>query len=112
MSADQSQQEKPLAYRGRKLVHIIGTTMLAACILMLILGQTVWADRVQGPRGLLYWGWCFLLAIACIVVAMDDFMMVRRALKQTKRELFHRQFMSESFVKELREKKQPHDDRH
>ena len=112
MSTDPPHGDPPLAYRGRKVVHIIGTTLLVACILMLLLGQTVWADKVQGPRGLLYWGWCFLLAIACIVVAMYDFMMVRRALKQTKRELFKKQFMNEDFVEDLtRKAKHPEDER-
>src|SRR5580765_2700196 len=100
----QPSAEKPLAYRGRKVVHTIGTTLLTACVLMLILGQTVWAEQLHGPRGLLYWAWCFLLALASIVVALYDLLKVRRALKETRRELFKNQFMSEDFIGELAKK--------
>lgn len=100
----QSASDQRLTYRGRKTVHTFGTTLLVLLLSLVILGQTLWEKHLQGPRFLLYWGCCFLLVFACIFVAMVDVLLIRRAIKQTKRELFERQFMSDEFARNLREK--------
>ena len=81
-----------LTYRGKTLVRTIGTVLIVACCLMVVLGSTLWSDQLQGPRYVLYWSWCFLIAAAALFVALVDLMMIRRASQQTRRQLFRDQF--------------------
>lgn len=104
MSAGQPIEEKPLTYRGQPIVRAIGAVLLTACALMLVLGMTVLSDRLQGPRYLLYWGGCLLVAVAAMVVALWDMLLLRRASKQTGRSLFREQFMSQDIVEKLAKK--------
>ena len=78
--------------------------LLTACALMLVLGLTVLADRLHGPRFALYWSWCFLLTVAAIVVALVDMLLIRRASKQTRRALFREQLMTKDLIEKLRKK--------
>ena len=78
--------------------------LLTACALMLVLGLTVLADRLHGPRFALYWSWCFLITVAAILVAMFDMLMIRRTSKQTRRALFRDQFMTKDLAEKLRKK--------
>ena len=104
MSANLSPDEKPLPYRGKSVVRTIGTTLLTACSLMLIIGLTVLFDRLHGPQFVLYWSWCFLITTVAILVALYDMLMIRRAGRRTRRALFRNQFMSDEFVEKLRKK--------
>jgi high-affinity Fe2+/Pb2+ permease len=104
MSAGQPIEEKPLTYRGQAIVRASGALLLTACALMLILGMTVLSNRLQGPRYILYWCGCLLVAVAAMVVALWDMLLLRRASKQTGRSLFREQFMSPDLV-EKRQKK-------
>jgi hypothetical protein len=72
-------------------------------LLMLVLGSTVFAGPLHGLRFILYWSCCLLLTIAAIVIALWDMLLVRRASKRTRQELFRRQFMSEDIARKLRE---------
>ncbi len=108
MSVVEPRQEKPLTYRGQLVVRSIGSILITGCAVMLVLGVSVWAERLQGRAFALYWSWCFLLAVAAIVAAMVDLFSLRRASKRSRRELFREQFMSREFVDKLRKK--PHDD--
>ncbi len=85
-------QDKLPPYRGQLVVRTIGTILLTTCSLMLILGLTVLADRLHGPRFALYWSWCFLITTAAILVALFDMLMIRRTSRLTRRELFRQQF--------------------
>jgi hypothetical protein len=46
-----------------------------------------------------------LLTIAAIVVAVGDMLLVRRASKRTRRELFRQQFMSSDLGEKLRKRR-------
>lgn len=100
-----SASEKKLPpYRGQFLVRVLGTVLLTACSLMLVLGLTVLADALHGSRFVLYWSWCFLIATVAILVAVFDMAMIHRASKQTRRALFRDQFMTKDLVERLRRK--------
>lgn len=104
MSAAKPTPEPALRYRAQTVVRIIGAVLLTICAVMLVLGMTVLRDRLHGPQFMLYWGWCLLLAFAAIAVAMYDMLMLRRAMKRKRRELFQSEFMAGNFFKKLCEK--------
>ena len=106
MSADQSTPEKTLTYRGKAIVRAIGTILITACALMVVLGLTVLTNWLQGLRYAMYWSWCFLITTAAIIVALCDMLMLRRAGKQTRRQLFRQQFMTPDLVERLQKKDQ------
>jgi TRAP-type C4-dicarboxylate transport system permease small subunit len=89
--------------RTQRIVRIVGAVILFACALMVVLGVTIWEDDLRGPQFALYWSWCFLLAMAAIFVALWDAILVRRAFKQNRRELFRQEFMTEDFVTKMRD---------
>lgn len=89
--ATQPSDKLPLS-RGQIALRILGAVLLTACALMVVLGATVFVERLQGPRFVLYWTWCLLLAYAAIIIALWDMLLVRRASKRTRRELFRREF--------------------
>ncbi|HTS15942.1 MAG TPA: hypothetical protein VMP11_00060 [Verrucomicrobiae bacterium] len=86
-------EKLPLA-RWHIALRIIGAILLTVCAFMVVLGSTVLANLLQGPRFLVYWTWCMLLTIAAISIALWDLLLVRRISKRTHRELFRQQFMS------------------
>jgi cobalamin biosynthesis protein CobD/CbiB len=86
--------KETLTYPGKRVVRFIGALLTTVCCLMVVLGATVWAERLQGPRYVLYWSWCFLLLVLTLAVALLDLVMIRRASRQTRRQLFHDQFRS------------------
>ncbi|HUK82977.1 MAG TPA: hypothetical protein VLZ12_10140 [Verrucomicrobiae bacterium] len=97
-------QDKLPPYRGQLAVRTIGTILLTSCALMLVLGLTVLVDRLHGPRFVLYWSWCFLIATAAILVALFDMLMIRRTSRQTRRALFREQLMTKDLVERLRKR--------
>jgi hypothetical protein len=78
--------------------------LLTACALMVVLGMTVLSERLQGPQFVLYWTWCLLLTFGAVILALWDMLLVRRILKRTRRELFQREFVNQSFIDKLRKK--------
>lgn len=72
---------------------------------MFVLGLTVLRQRLHGLQGVRYWTWCFLLALASIVCALADTILVRRAYKQTRRQLFREQFITTDSIRQPRKKK-------
>ncbi len=88
--------------RWQIALRIFGTVLLTASAVMVVLGSTVLAKRLQGPRFLAYWTWCMLLTMAAILVAFADMLLVRRASKRTRRELVRQQFLSPDLVEKLR----------
>ena len=86
-------------------LRILGAVLLTICALMVVLGTTVFVDRLQGPRFVLYWTWCLLLTYAAIVIAIWDMLLVRRTSRRTRRELFQREFMSGNLADKLRDHK-------
>jgi hypothetical protein len=99
-----TETDKLPPYRGQRVVRISGTILLTAAFLMLMLGLTVLAGRLHGPRFVLYWSWCFLITMAAMLVALVDMLMIRRTLKQTRRALFRQQFMTKDLADKLRRK--------
>jgi Co/Zn/Cd efflux system component len=87
-----TEPNEKLTYRGKAIIRTVGAAFIAACCLMVVLGTTLWREQLQGPRFVLYWGWCFLVALAAIVVALVDLLLVHRAGRQRRRELFRKQF--------------------
>ena len=96
-------EKLPLSF-GHRILRYVGVVVLSGCAVMVVLGSTVLTKHLQGPRFLLYWSWCLLLTIVAIVIALWDMLLVRRASKRHRQELFRRQFMSEDFAERLRKK--------
>jgi hypothetical protein len=90
--------------RGQRVLRCIGAMILSACAVMFVLGLTVLPEHLHGLRLVRYWMWCFLLAVGSIVCALWDMILVRRAFKQTRRQLFREQFMMGGLAEELRKK--------
>ena len=88
--------------RGQRALRYIGAVVLSACAVMFVLALTVLRDRLHGLQLARYWTWCFLLAIASIICALWDMILVRRAFKQTRRQLFRDQFMTGDLAEKLR----------
>ncbi len=87
---------------AQRLVRITGAVVLFVCALMVILGATIWEDDLHGPQFALYWSWCFLLALAAIVTALWDVLLVRRSFHRNRRELFRQEFMTGELAKKVR----------
>jgi hypothetical protein len=87
--------QSSLSYRGKFVVRAIGTVLISICAAMVVLGVTVLAEHLQGPRYVLYWSWCFLICAMALLAALVDMVMIRRASRQTRRELFQEQFESD-----------------
>ncbi len=89
--------------RGQIGLRILGAVLLTTCALMVVLGSTVFVEPLQGPRFVLYWTWCLLLTYVAIIIALWDMLLVRRASRRTRRELFRREFMSGNLADKLRD---------
>jgi hypothetical protein len=96
-------EKLPLS-RAQRILRYVGAVILSCCAIMVVLGSTILAERLRGPQFLLYWSWCLLLTVVAIIIALWDMLLVRRASKRSRRELFQRQFMSEDLTKKLRKK--------
>ena len=89
--------------RWQIALRIVGTVLLTASAVMVVLGSTVLTKQLHGPRFLLYWTWCMLLTIAAIIIALWDMLLVRRISKRTHRKLFRQEFMSPELRKKPRQ---------
>ena len=96
--------EKLLLSRGQIVLRVCGGVLLTACALMVVLGMTLFNERLQGLQFVLYWTWCLLFTFGAVILALWDMLLVRRILKRTRRELFEREFMDQSFADKLRDK--------
>jgi len=94
-------EKLPLS-RCQIALRIFGAVLLFICALMVILGSTVLAEQLRGPRFILYWTSCMLVTLSAIIIALWDMLLVRRALKRTRRELFEREFMQGDIDHKLR----------
>ncbi len=83
-----------------------GTIAILGGGLMAVLGVTRFASHLQGRSFVVYWSWCFLLAVAAILLAMVDLWLLRRAYRQSRRDLFAREFMTKEFSERFRTKQQ------
>jgi hypothetical protein len=92
--------------RGQRVLRYAGAVILSACAVMFVLGLTALRGRLYGLQFVRYWTWCFLLALVSIVCALWDAILVRRTLKQTRRQLFREQFMRRDSTDNLRKKKE------
>ena len=85
--------ENPLSYRGKTFVRTVGTLLISGCCLMVVLGVSVLKFWLANwPRFILYWSWCFLIAMLAMLVALFDMVMIRRAGRETQRKLYQQQF--------------------
>src|SRR6267154_2764702 len=101
--ATRKAEKLPLS-RGQIVLRICGGILLTACALMVVLGMTLFNERLQGLQFVLYWTWCLLFTFGAVILALWDMLLVRRILKRTRRELFEREFMNQSFTDKPREK--------
>jgi hypothetical protein len=61
----------------------LGALVLLAALGMLVLGQTVWKERLQGLGFVFYWMACVLLTGLAVLIALLDFRaLVRRSLRE------------------------------
>jgi len=104
MAPATGQPEKLPLSRGQIVLRVCGGVLLTACALMVALGMTVFNERLQGLQFVLYWTWSLLLTFGAVILALWDMLLVRRILKRTRRELFEREFMDQSFADKLRDK--------
>ncbi|MEI6083114.1 MAG: hypothetical protein WCS70_02305 [Verrucomicrobiota bacterium] len=81
-----------LHYRGKLVVRTLGTIFITVCVAMIVLGETLLKDDLHGPQFVLYWTWCFLITILAGITAVVDLIFVRRAGKESRRELLRREF--------------------
>jgi hypothetical protein len=93
-------EKLPLS-RGQIALRVAGGVLLTACAVMLVLGSTVLAKQLQGPRFLIYWTSCLLLTFIAMTIALWDMLLVRRISKRTRRELFRREFMNGDIADKL-----------
>lgn len=92
--------DQPLRYHGQRIVRTIGTIVITACAIMLVLGVTALSDLLHDQPFVLYWTWCLLLAVAAFIVASLDMILIRKLSKQSRRELFRKQFMNRDIGEE------------
>ena len=93
--------------RWQIALRIVGAILLTVCAFMVVLGSTILTPQLQGPQFLLYWTWCTLLTLAAIIIALWDMLLVRRALKRTHREIFHKELMSSNLGEKSRNRREP-----
>jgi len=79
----------------------LGAVFIVAAIVMLILGQTVLADTLQQTKTLFiyYWLGCFAFTALAALVALLDFVVMRRHIRKQQLEFL------ESTLREITEKK-------
>src|SRR5258706_15690655 len=99
------QPEKLPLSHGQIVLRVCGGVLLTACALMVVLGMTIFNERLQGLHFVLYWTWCLLLTFGAVILALWDMLLVRRILRRTRRELFQREFMDRGFTNQLGKKK-------
>lgn len=95
-------EKLPLS-RGQIALRIVGGVLLTTCAVMVVLGSTLLAKQLQGPRFLVYWTTCLLLTFIAMTIALWDMLLVRRISIRTRRELFRREFMSGDLANKLRQ---------
>src|SRR5258708_13926644 len=100
MAPATGQPEKLSLEHGQIVLRICGGVLLTACALMVVLGMTVFNERLRGLQFVLYWTWCLLLTLGAVILALWDILLVRRVLKRTRRELFEREFIDRGFSDE------------
>lgn len=83
-------------------MRITGTVVLTACIVMVMGGTTWWSSHLQGRAFVVYWSWCFLLAVAAILLALVDLWLLQQTYRRNRRALFEREFMTKDFVEQVR----------
>ncbi len=101
MSAALFHRERLLAYPGQRTLRLVAGALLTVSMVMVVLGVTVLENWLQALRYVVYWGWCAVFTIAALVVAFCDVVLVRRAGRQSRRNLFEQQILSEDLRQKL-----------
>ena len=72
---------------SRNLLRWASGILLCLAFILVVLGFTVFADRLRQVSFLVYWLTCFLLTGTAAVTSLLDIMFVRRKLRKEQREL-------------------------
>lgn len=85
----------------------VGLFCLALAFGMLVWGQTVLKDRLEGMSYLLFWGLCFGFTIAAVIVALIDMRTLRRRTREEHRHLLERTLEQVEKDSEKKKRKRP-----
>ena len=66
----------------------LGALVLLAALGMLILGQTVWSERLQGLAFVSYWMACVILTGLAVLIALLDLRAIQRRSQREQHDLF------------------------
>jgi len=67
--------------------RLFGALALAAALLMLLLGLTIWWGRLGGMAFVIYWLACFALTCLAMIIAFMDARALRERTRRDGREL-------------------------
>jgi hypothetical protein len=76
-------------FRPSRFWRVLSGIWLCLAVILIIVGQTVWRDRLSGVGFLIFWSSCFLSAIFAAVCALLDLWTIRRETRIENRRLFH-----------------------
>ena len=76
-------------FRPSRFWRVLSGIWLCLAVILIIVGQTVWRDRLSGMGFLIFWLSCFLSAILAAVCALLDLWTIRRETRLENRRLFH-----------------------
>ena len=66
--------------------------LLAVAVLMLILGETVWAKSLTGKSFIFYWLGCFVCTGLAAIAAIFDFFSLQRRARIQQKEIMEKVF--------------------
>lgn len=79
-------------YRGKSWIRLAGALCLLVAVAMFVLGLTVWNGKLTGVQFVRYWSWCFVATAGAFLASVADMILIRRASRRARRELFQKQF--------------------
>jgi hypothetical protein len=75
-------------FRPSRFWRVLSGIWLCLAVILIIVGQTIWRDRLSGMGFLIFWSSCFLSAIFAAVCALLDLWTIRRETRIENRRLF------------------------
>jgi hypothetical protein len=84
----------------------LGLVFVGGALLALVLGLTVWRDRLTPLAFAIHWSLCAVLALAALITALWDARVLRQRAAQERRELARR---AAAEIAEAVKRKKTHD---